>query len=62
LASAGEVKHHRTQKNPKLYHYPAPLHDVRAAKSKPEAHMPADAESIDDAETIEAFFPSLLVA
>ena len=27
-----------------------------------EAHMPADAESIDNAETIEAFFPSLLVA
>ena len=27
-----------------------------------EAHMPADAESIDDAETIEAFFPSLLLA
>src|SRR5450759_2822195 len=26
-----------------------------------EAQMPADAESIDDAETIEAFFPSLLV-
>jgi len=27
-----------------------------------EAHMPADAESIENAETIEAFFPSLLVA
>jgi ribosomal protein L37AE/L43A len=27
-----------------------------------EANMPADAESIDDAETIETFFPSLLIA
>ena len=27
-----------------------------------EAHMPADAKSINDTETIEAFFPPLLVA